>query len=156
VAAERRGNGQGPPVAARLFRLHVEHRTDGRFVLVAVGEADIQAAPQLDRSIRKCEDDGEVSLVVVDLTGATLLDSTALGVLVAAHGRLAKRGIPLKLVCTNRLIKRVLTITGLDRVFDIYTSSLAALDGQVSSGGQGKEGTAFDGAPSAPGAASES
>jgi len=138
------------------FRLHVEHRSDGRCVVVASGEADLHAASELDGSIRKCEDEGEVSLVVVDLTGATLLDSTALGVLVAAHGRLAKRGIPLKLVCTNRLIDRVLTITGLDRVFDIYTSSLAALDGQMPSGGQRKEGSAFDGAPSAPGAASES
>jgi anti-sigma B factor antagonist len=137
------------------FRLYVEQRPGGCCVVVASGEADLHAAPELDRSIRNCEG-GDVKLVVVDLTEATLLDSTALGILVAAHGRLAKQGIPLKLVCTNRLIRRVLAISGLDRVFDIYTSSSAALDGQEASDGKGKEGAAFDGVPSAPGAASES
>jgi anti-sigma B factor antagonist len=110
------------------FRLHVEHRADSQYVVVAAGEADLHAAPELDASIRKCEE-REPSLVVVDLTGATLLDSIALGVLVDAHGRLAERGVPLKLVSTNRLVRRVLTITGLERVFDIYSSSSAALDG---------------------------
>jgi anti-sigma B factor antagonist len=110
------------------FRVHVERRPDGQYVVVAAGEADLYAAPELDKSIRKCEE-RDPSLIVVDLTGATLLDSIALGVLVAAHGRLAERGVPLKLVSSNRLVRRVLTITGLERVFDIYSSSAAALDG---------------------------
>jgi anti-anti-sigma factor len=137
------------------FRLHVEHHPEGRCVIVAAGEADMHAASELDRSIRMC-DEGKVKVVVVDLTEATLLDSTALGVLVAAHGRLAKQGIPLKLVCTNRLIRRMLTITGLDRVFELYGSSLEALDGHEPSAGEKKRGAAVDGAPNAPGAASES
>jgi anti-sigma B factor antagonist len=135
------------------FRLHVEHRAEGRCVVVAAGETDLHAAPELDRSIRTCEED-DVNIVVVDLAEATMLDSTALGILVAANARLAKRGIPLRLVCTNHLIRRVLAITGLDRVFDLYTSSAAALEGEVPSGG--KKGSAFGRAPSAPGAASES
>jgi anti-sigma B factor antagonist len=135
------------------FRLRVEHRAEGRCVVVAAGEADLHAAPELDRSLRTCEE-ADVNMVVVDLTEATLLDSTSLGILVAANARLAKRGVPLRLVCTNDLIRRVLAITGLDRVFDLYTSSGAALDGQVTSGG--KKGSAFGGAPSATGAASES
>jgi anti-sigma B factor antagonist len=137
------------------FRLRVEHPYEGCCVVVAEGEADMQAAPDLDQSIRTCEEGDNVRLLVVDLTDATLLDSTALGVLVAAHGRLAKQGITLKLVCTNRLIRRVLTITGLDRVFNMYTSSSAALDGQANDG-RGKDGLAFDRAQGAPGAASES
>jgi anti-sigma B factor antagonist len=135
------------------FRLHVEHRAEGRCVVVAAGEADLHAAPELDRSIRTCEV-GDVNVVVVDLIDATLLDSTSLGILVAANARLAKRGIPLRLVCTNDLIRRVLKITGLERVFELYTSPVAALDGQAPSGG--KQGSVLGGAPSAPGAASES
>jgi anti-sigma B factor antagonist len=137
------------------FRLHVEHRPDGRCLVVAAGEADLHAAVELDGSIRMCED-GDVKVVVVDLTEATLLDSTALGVLVAAHGRLAKRGIPLKLVCTNRLIRRALTITGLDRVFELYASSSEALDGQEPRRVTRTKGAAFDEAPSARGGASKS
>jgi anti-sigma B factor antagonist len=137
------------------FRLHVEQRPDGRCLVVAAGEADLHAAPELDGGIRTCED-GAVRVVVVDLTEATLLDSTALGVLVAAHGRLAKQGVPLKLVCTNRLIRRALRITGLDRVFELYSSSSEALDGQEPTGVTRTRGSAFDEAPSAPGGASKS
>jgi anti-sigma B factor antagonist len=133
------------------FSVHLERRPAGDCVVVAIGEVDLHAAPELDRYIRQCED-GELSQIVVDLTDATLLDSTALGVLVAAHNRLAKQQVPLKLACTNRLILRVLTTTGLDRVFSVHDSTLAALDGQ----GAGKDGVAFERAPKAPGAASES
>jgi anti-sigma B factor antagonist len=137
------------------FRIHVEQRVEGRPVVVVAGEADAYAAPELDRCIRECVD-GEVEVVVVDLTEATLLDSTALGVLVAAHGRLAKQDIPLKLACTNRLIHRVLTISGFDRVFDLYASPLEALDGHEPSGRAGKGGAAPEEASSATGSASES
>jgi anti-sigma B factor antagonist len=137
------------------FRIHVEQRAEGRRVVVAAGEADAYAAPELDRCIRGCVN-GEVEVVVVDLTEVTLLDSTALGVLVAAHGRLAKQGIPLRLVCTDRLIRHVLTITGFDRVFDLYASPLEALDGHEPSGGAGKGGAAPEEASSATGSASES
>jgi anti-sigma B factor antagonist len=123
------------------FRLHVEHRADGECVVVA-GEVDLYAAPELDRSIRKCEEGG-AKVIVLDLTEATLLDSITLGVLIAAHGRLAKQGVRLKLVFTNHLIRRVVTITGLDRVFDISSSTAAALNGQGLDGGEG----ALDGHP---------
>ena len=137
------------------FCIHVEQRAEGRRVVVVAGEADAYAAPELDRCVRGCVD-GEVEVVVVDLTEATLLDSTALGVLLAARGHLAKQGIPLKLVCTNRLIHRVLTITGLDRVFDLYASPLEALDGHEPTGGNGKGGAAPEEASRATGSASES
>lgn len=117
------------------FRIHVERRADGRCVVVAAGEADVHAAPELDRCLRQCEGGGKVTQVVVDLTETTLLDSTALGILVAAHSRFAKDKIPLKLACTNRLVRRVLTVTGLDRILPVYASLEEALDGGVRKGG---------------------
>lgn len=137
------------------FRIHVEQRAKGRRVVVVAGEVDAYAAPELDRTLRGCVNE-EVRVVIVDLTQATLLDSTALGVLIAAHGRLKKQGFQLKLVSTNRLIRRALTITGLDRVFDIYASPLEALDGHEPGAGNGKDGAALAEAPKATGRASES
>jgi anti-sigma B factor antagonist len=143
------------PLTEVPFRLRIQHRAGGRCVVVASGEVDVHAAPELDRNIREYEG-GDVTLVVVDLTEATLLDSTALGVLVAARARLDRRAIPLRLVCKNRLILRLLSITGLERVFDVYESSSVALDGQAPSGRRVRGGSAPDEAPSAPGAESES
>jgi anti-sigma B factor antagonist len=133
------------------FRVHLERRQDGVCVLVVFGEVDMHAAPELDRSLRECEYDG-VKQVVVDFTDSTLLDSTGLGVLVAAQNRLEERGVPLKVAGTNRLIRQVFGITGLDRVFRLHASTEAALDGKPTHDGQPKH----DGQPTPPGAASES
>ncbi|HYZ19877.1 MAG TPA: STAS domain-containing protein [Gaiellaceae bacterium] len=137
------------------FHARVERGKEGLCVVYVAGEADMHAAPELDRHLRTCEEDG-LRRVVVDFTEATILDSTALGVLVAAHSRLAKQGISLRLVCNDRLIRRVLRITGLDRVFDIYATSSEAMGGAPPKQ-NGKGGAAeLDVVRGEPGAASES
>lgn len=131
---------------AHPFRIHLERRHDGVCVVVVFGEVDMHAAPELDRSLRECECDG-VKQVVVDFTDSTLLDSTGLGILIAAQTRLEERGVPLKVAGTNGLIRRVFGITGLDRVFPLHGSTEAALDG---------DGAGTHLRPTPPGAASES
>lgn len=136
------------------FRTRVEQSEDGVCVVHAAGEVDLHAASELDRHLRRCENYGPRA-VVVNLSEATILDSTALGVLVAGHGRLAKKGIALKLVCSDRLIRRVLRITGLDRVFEVYATWAEAMDGGVSLKDM-KGGAELDPVHGKPGAASES
>ena len=65
--------------------------------------------------------------VVVDLTDVSFLDSTGLGALVAARTAAAGQGGTLPLVCTQRRILKLFTITGLDGVFAIHDSVADAL-----------------------------
>ena len=65
--------------------------------------------------------------VVVDLQGVTFLDSTALGVLVAASRHCRGLGGTLRLVISEPRVRRVLEITGLTDVFSIHRSLHAAL-----------------------------
>jgi len=72
------------------------------------------------RSISEAE--SGVSRVVIDLSAVTFIDSTALGVLIGGVRRLHSGGGAMALVVTGRPVQRVLSITGLDRVFTIHAT----------------------------------
>lgn len=94
--------------------------------LVAVaGEIDMFTSPGLRRDLF-AEIERGATRVVVDLSDVTLLDSTALGVLVAALRRLRASDGTLVLVVTDDHVRKVLRITGLEKLFPVYTSVDAA------------------------------
>ena len=84
------------------------------------GEVDVYTAPQLKQQIITLLDAG-VKRVIVNLTAVEYLDSTALGVLIGGLKRLRERDGTLDLICPNPRIKRIFEITGLDKIFDIYS-----------------------------------
>lgn len=61
--------------------------------------------------------------VVVDLENLGFIDSSGLGVLVSALRRVKERGGTLRLVCTKESILKIFRITGLDKVFPLFTSA---------------------------------
>lgn len=81
------------------------------------GELDLAVAPWLHDQLEALFVGGADS-IAVDLTEATFLDSTALGVLVGALNHCQERGGQLHLIAPQRQILRVLKITGL---FDAFT-----------------------------------
>jgi anti-sigma B factor antagonist len=90
-------------------------------ILEARGELDLAVAPWLQDQLDALFVGGATS-VVVDLTNATFLDSTALGVLVGALNRCRERGGKAHLIVTEPQILRVLTITGLTDAFSLHSS----------------------------------
>ena len=85
------------------------------------GEVDLYTAPEFKERLVQVIEDGKKQLVV-DLSKATFIDSTTLGVLVGGVKRLRPTGGSLALVCTDHNISKIFEITGLDRVFPIYGS----------------------------------
>ena len=92
---------------------------DGWEVVAVAGEIDIRTAPELRERLNGVLDGGATKLVV-DLEAVDFMDSTALSVMVGAHKRLVRAGTGLVLVCTREPILRVLTVTGLSRVFTVH------------------------------------
>jgi anti-sigma B factor antagonist len=91
-------------------------------VLAVRGEIDVATAPELrERLLALAEHDR--TIVVVDLTDVSFVDSTALGVLVSSVKRLRRNGGDLRLVVTEPHIAKVLAITGLTEVFRTYTTT---------------------------------
>jgi anti-sigma B factor antagonist len=95
-----------------------ERRVGDVRVLTAAGELDLFAAPELRERLLALMD-APGAAVVLDLRETTFLDSTALGVIVAAAKAGSASGARLVLVSTQPSIARTLAITGLDRVIAV-------------------------------------
>lgn len=90
------------------------------------GEVDLYTAPEFKERMLQVIESGK-KRVVVDLTEATFIDSTTLGVLVGGVKRLRPAGGSLVLVCKDPNITKIFEITGLDRVFQIHATRDEAL-----------------------------
>jgi anti-sigma B factor antagonist len=92
-----------------------------RSVVAVRGEIDAYTSPRLREQLTRLMDEGHHQ-IVVDLEGVEFMDSTGLGVLVASLKRAKEHDGDVSLVCTSPQILRVLSITGLDRVFQVRTA----------------------------------
>jgi anti-sigma B factor antagonist len=117
------------------FQITVE-RLDTAWVVSLSGEVDLYAAPEFKEQLLEVIEAG-ATLVVVDLSSTTFIDSTTLGVLMGGLKRLRQAGGDLSLVCSEQSIIRVFEITGLDRAFSIYPSRVEAVGQLQVSGSSG-------------------
>jgi anti-sigma B factor antagonist len=115
-----------PTLGVVRSRVSVDLLPGGVVLVVASGDVDASIAPELERRLMRAFDP-RVTEVVVDFSPASLVESTTLGVLVETKRQLSARGIPLKLVCSDPRVAKVFTITGFDRLFEIYPSRDEAL-----------------------------
>ena len=108
------------------FHIQDEEIDDQTHVIELGGEIDLYTAPEFkERMVQLIE--GGKKHIVVDLSKATFIDSTTLGVLVGGVKRLRPAGGALALVCTDQNIAKIFEITGLDRVFPIHDTREEAL-----------------------------
>jgi anti-sigma B factor antagonist len=87
----------------------------GWYVITVGGECDMNAAPSLSVAFEAAFQRG-ASTIVVDLAGATFIDSTAIGILLAARERLVRSGGDFEVVCSVPAVTRVLEIVGVESV----------------------------------------
>ena len=104
-----------------------EREIDPRTHLIELGgEVDLYTAPAFKEHMTDAIEAGKKQ-VGVDLSEATFIDSTTLGVLVGGEKRLRGGGGSIVLVCPDPGIRKIFEITGLDRVFAMHDSRDAAL-----------------------------
>ena len=98
-------------------------------VVRVVGEVDLATAPELQARLAELPADG--GTVIIDLSEVTFLDSTGLSVLVAGWKRLSEGGdkASFRLVVNRPAIHRVLEVTGLTHVFDVFATLEEAIKG---------------------------
>ncbi len=105
--------------------------SDDIAVIVADGYLDFDAAPALKQNIVDQIDEGSRHLVI-DLSAAEFIDSTAIGVLVGGLKRLDESGGSLAVVCTNENIRYIFEIAGLDSMIPLHRSRDDALSALAS------------------------
>jgi anti-sigma B factor antagonist len=109
------------------FRLTTAEIGSDEVVLALQGDVDLYTAPELKAELIRLIEVG-TTRIIVDLTAATFIDSTTLGVLLGALKRLRPAGGELSIVCPDPNIRKIFQITLLDRVFSIYETRENALE----------------------------
>jgi anti-sigma B factor antagonist len=116
-----------PPASSTACAISLRELDGRTSVLTVAGELDLSSAPSLKWALTDVVS-GECSQVVVDLSLVTFIDSTALGVLVAAQRRLS--GVArLAIVCANAKVLEILELTGLVGLFELFLTLEHALAG---------------------------
>jgi anti-sigma B factor antagonist len=118
------------PVMADPDPFRVESvRNERHAVVLVAGELDAATAPKLHAELVRLSEEG-VDRIVLDLRRMTFVDSFGLGVIVHAKKRLSQQGNALCLVAEpdQRTLRRVLEITGLDRVLPVHGTVGEAVD----------------------------
>jgi anti-anti-sigma factor len=98
-------------MAADRLRLTTD-RTGETVVVTLAGEFDMGATFWLEPELERLTRDGEPRTLVVDMSGVTFMDSTALGLLLATQQRLQADGIALLVAKPSRAVGRMLELTG--------------------------------------------
>lgn len=104
-----------------MLSVEVERR-DGWAIVHVDDDLDMRNAPDLREALAAVLDESDEDRVLLDLSAVPFLDSTTLSVLVGAHKRLRHRGHALRIACPSDSVRRVLTVTGLIRVFEVHDS----------------------------------
>jgi anti-sigma B factor antagonist len=90
----------------------------GGAILAVQGEVDVATAPALREAIVRAVD-GRPARVVIDLTGVSFMDSSALGVLVSGFKHAQGAGVPLLLAGPGPGVYRLLRTSGMVEIFEI-------------------------------------
>jgi anti-sigma B factor antagonist len=105
----------------------------GRRLIAVHGELDLFTTPELRTRINDMIDDGTRELIV-DLSETAFVDSTGLGVLLAALKRIRSCDGELVIIDASSNVMRTFKVAGVDQILTIvrsYDQASAALDNGV-------------------------
>ena len=108
------------------FQARTTDLGDGIAAVAITGEADVFTAPELKEALAAAIAGGAKD-VVVDLSEATFVDSTTLGLLIGTVRRLDPLGGTVAVAVGDPSVARIFEITRLDQVFSMFDSVDAAL-----------------------------
>ncbi len=101
-------------------------REAGVPIIKLEGEVDIYTCPQLKETIIRLIDEGNYH-IIIDMQNVPYIDSAGLGVLVGARRRVGEHDGSIAMVNPNPSVHKVLEITRLTKIFDVYPDNEAAL-----------------------------
>lgn len=107
--------------------LSFEHRGDIIVATVKLAELTSTATDMVLLRLRQSLEAGQSPRMVLDLSGVKFVDSVALGTLVVLLRRVKQADGRLALVGLGGHVLKVMQVTGLQKVFEMYADLPAAL-----------------------------
>ena len=94
--------------------------------IALTGEFDLDASPEFSHDLNTCIEHGARE-VIVDLSAASFVDSTFLGILLGGVTRLRERGGTVTVQCPDSLLE-AFAVSGLDRELTINHAPVAVAE----------------------------
>ncbi|GAC1651893.1 MAG: anti-sigma factor antagonist BldG [Vulcanimicrobiaceae bacterium] len=108
--------------------IDIKPERDGTALIFSLkGSLDLATSPTVRAALVEAAGEGKHE-IIVDLTRVEFIDSTGLGALIGGHRRALENGGSVSLVTNEGPIERLLNITGLIRVFKVYSNVESALE----------------------------
>jgi anti-anti-sigma factor len=102
-------------------------------VIVLPADIDVTNADQVGAELMQALEAG-AAMLVVDMTETVFCDSSGVQMLLRAHRRATAAGTELRVATSNRSVRRVLELTGTDRVIDMYPDLSTAMNRAAETG----------------------
>lgn len=107
--------------------LKIAVRNNGRIALVDLaGELDAYTSARFRDTMVELIENGAIYLVV-GMEKVQYIDSSGLGALVGGLKRVSEHSGRIVIVCNNPQVRKVFEITGLERVFQLFSAEEAAV-----------------------------
>jgi anti-anti-sigma factor len=113
--------------ASRAFSISDGGGGDDRTVVSVTGEIDMETGPSFQRGLLRAIAAGRGGLII-DLSQATFMDSTALTSLVNTFDELRQKGTALAIVAGDARVRAIFDVARLERDFQIYDTRRDALE----------------------------
>jgi anti-sigma B factor antagonist len=125
---------KGSFAGVRTGELALEQTNDGMALLTLSGEHDLSTAPELRRRLDKLLAEGTPT--VVDLSPATFIDSSILGVILDGRRRAADNDVGFAVLHSDGAdaVDRVLEVTGLRAELPVHAGRDAAISAVSATG----------------------
>jgi anti-sigma B factor antagonist len=101
--------------------LNLQVDTQDCFIVRVKGELDLSTAPELRAELKRLIGEGAKHLLL-DLRDVTFIDSSGLVVFIYVRRRLLQKEGSFALINPNAAVKKILSIAGLDQIFETYVA----------------------------------
>lgn len=106
----------------------VEFKRAGNSLIVRLtGEIDEEKAKALRSKIDVEFDEAMAKDMIFDLSKVSFMDSTGIGMIIGRYKRAAALGGSVKVFGADRVVKRIIELSGLGRIVKIYATEEAAV-----------------------------
>jgi anti-anti-sigma factor len=110
--------------------LNIQVRPEGKSAVISIkGKVNFEVTPQLREAIKETVASQQPNILVINLEGVSFIDSSGLGLLVAARNSVDKNNGNLHLCCIPAQVKKVFDQTNLTNYFSIFANEQDALKG---------------------------
>ncbi len=110
--------------------MHYDFRLEGQALIVTLrGELDLHTSPEFKEKLSKLfEMHASITHLIMDIKGLSFIDSSGLGVILGRYRELQERGGRLYFVQANAQVKRILQMSGFQKISEFANSTLDVLE----------------------------